>query len=221
MAIVVPSLPASSFEEIEELADSLRGTASERQIDIVDGKFVSAVSWPFTETNPKEALYKLRDLVSEFQIEIDCMVMEPEQYLDIFAELGIKRVIVHIGSTDKYDLVISHARKHGYKIGFAVTNDVPLEELEKYINDIDFVQVMGIKHVGSQGQPFDKRTLVTVSTLHDRYPELEIAVDGSVNSDTIPTLLEAGATRLAPGSAITKQKNPKKAFERLSKMVAQ
>lgn len=221
MITIVPSLPAQSFAEIQNLASAMRGCVPELQIDIVDGNFVEATSWPFTETDPLNALKNLTEINEQFDIEMDCMVEKPEQYLDMFVALGVSRVIMHMHSTKAYEDIIAHARTHGYKIGIAFTNDVPLAEVEVYISKIDFVQIMGIATVGKQGQPFDQRTLATAQTLREKYPDLEIAVDGSVNKDTIVPLLEAGVNRFAPGSAVAKQENPKKAYIQLKTLVSE
>jgi len=212
---VVPSLPAASFDEIDALCTSLKGVAPEIQIDIVDGVFVPLVSWPFMETHPIEALQKLIPYFSDFKIEMDCMVCNPEQYLDLFVELGVSRVVIHIGSTDAYDEIIQHAKTHGYKIGFALTYDTPLDVVAKHIEEIDYVQLMGIVHVGKQGQPFDERTLERAAQLRAQYPDLEIAVDGSVNTQTIPLLHDAGVNRFAPGSAIAKTEDPALSYKQL------
>lgn len=215
MITVVPSFPASSYAELKKLSEVLDGVATELQVDIVDGKFVPPISWPFTESIPKEELKKLSELPHGSHLELDCMVKNPEQYLDIFVSLDVKRVIVHMRSTDAYNDIIAHARKHNYMIGFAFTNDVPLTEVTPYIDVLDFVQIMGIKNVGKQKEPFDERTLETVHILREQYPHLEIAVDGSVNAETIPLLKEAGVTRFAPGSAVVKQTDPALAYTEL------
>jgi ribose 5-phosphate isomerase B len=216
---IAPSLPAASHEALVSFLEDLKGTAREVQIDIVDGEFVPAQSWPFTGGAVEAELEKLSVYTPQFDIEIDCMCIDPEQYLDLFAQLGVKRVVIHMGSTNDYFSCIAHAKKHGYKIGFALTNDIPLEELGKYIDALDFVQVMGIKEVGSQGQAFDERTLRTVALLRKVHPYLEIAVDGAVNEHTIPHLKEAGVTRFAPGSAIAKATDRKAAYEHLKALI--
>lgn len=218
--IVVPSLPASTFEALRSLATVLKGTAPELQVDIVDGQFVPSVSWPFTETDVEAELERLSQFTDDYLIEMDCMILAPEQFLDLFVSLGVARVIIHMGSTENYIDIITHARTHGYKIGLALTNDRPLDELGSYINDIDFVQLMGIATVGKQGQPFDERTLPRAIELRAKYPELEIAVDGSVNKKTIQRLDKAGVNRFAPGSAVAKATDPKEAYNELVKLVA-
>ena len=79
---------------------------------------------------------------------------------------------------------------------------------------------MGIATIGVQGQPFDERTLATVSELRRLYPNYTIAVDGSVNQDTIQSLQQAGANRFAPGSAITAAPDPVVAYQELKNLVA-
>jgi ribulose-phosphate 3-epimerase len=140
------------------------------------------------------------------------MVHEPLQYLDTIAMLGAHRVVVHLGSTDDYEAIIEHARAHGYSIGFAATADIPQGDLEHFIPQIDFVQLMGIVRVGQQGQPFDTRTLTRARALREQYPDLDIAVDGAVNAHTIPQLYAAGVNRFAPGSAIATATDPAAAY---------
>ena len=212
---IVPSLPAKSFEELRVLARALTGVASGMQIDIVDGVFAPHVSWPFAELDALQSLRQLQKITTDFSVEMDCMVMYPERYLETFVQLGVDRVIVHMGSTDAYAQIIEHAQEHGYRIGLAFTNDQNMEDVHPYIDSVDYVQVMGIKEVGQQGQPFDVRTLQTVRDLRSKYPELEIAVDGAVNKETIPQLYAAGVTRFAPGSAVAKAADPKTAYESL------
>ena len=216
---IVPSLPAQSYGELTMLLDALQGISDGFQIDIVDGKFVPLISWPFTEKDPIASLEQLKVYAEQYELEIDCMVMNPEQYLDTFVEVGFQRVIIHYGSTDAYDEIFAHSKKHGYKLGIAGTNDIPIEDLISSFEKVDFVQIMGIARVGEQGQPFDKRTLETVAKLRDLYPELEIAVDGSVNEETIPRLLAAGVNRFAPGSAIAKARDPVNSYKHLKDMI--
>jgi pentose-5-phosphate-3-epimerase len=70
-----------------------------------------------------------------------------------------------------------------------------------------------------QGQEFDERTLDTIAKLRKSYPRLEIAVDGAVNAATIRRLLQAGATRFAPGSAITQTADPALSYKQLRGMI--
>jgi len=61
---------------------------------------------------------------------------------------------------------------------------------------------MGIEHIGFQGEPFNEKVIEQIKNLKEKYPDLIISVDGSVNENTAPLLVEAGATRLIIGSAL-------------------
>lgn len=216
---IVPSLPAKSFDEISALLSVLEGAAPGVQIDIVDGVFAPFVSWPFSETDVQQELQKLAPYAKDLEIEIDCMCADPQKYLDVFVSLGVSRVVMHAGSTNEYEACIQHAKDHGYKIGLGLRNNTPPQLLAKYVDDIDFVQVMGIEHIGKQGEPFDTKTFETIETIRHMYPDLEIAVDGGVSAVTIPQLLEVGANRFAPGSAVTKAVDPQMAYKQLALMI--
>lgn len=218
--VIVPSLPAASFTELENLVFALQGEIDEIQVDIVDGQFVAAKSWPFSEANPTAELHKLATLNKEVSIEMDCMVRSPEQYFDIFSELGIKKVVLHFGSTPDLRAAIDRLKEKNIAVGLAFTNDIPLGNIEPFIALIDYVQLMGIKVVGQQGQPFDERTLTTVKTLRVKHPNLTIAVDGSVNEVTIVALRDAGVNRFLPGSAVAKSQDPKSSLANLNLLVA-
>ncbi len=217
---IVPSLPAKSFDELNILIQVLQGEINEIQVDIVDGQFVTAISWPFTEVSPMVELHKLNSLPKGVAIEMDCMVLNPEQYFATFFELGIKKVILHYGSTGDMKAAIDDLKEKQVEVGLAFTNDISLNELNPLIALVDYVQVMGIKTVGQQGQPFDERTINTVQEIRSSYPNLTIAVDGSVNETTIVALRDAGVNRFLPGSAVAKATDPKSALANLNLLVA-
>ncbi len=218
---VVPSYPAGSLAELERIMGALAGVALEFQVDMVDGIFVPHKSWPFTESDPYEALRGLAAWSRYFRFEFDCMVATPERYLDVLLQVPVSRLVVHIGSTSAISTIIAHARTHGYKIGLAATSEVALNALTTWVPEVDFIQLMGIASVGQQGQPFDVRTLDRVRMLRAQYPDLEIAVDGAVSADTMPSLYAAGVTRFTPGSAITKAIDPVAAYTSLRNLITQ
>lgn len=212
---ITPSLPANSWEEIDNLGQSLNGAVEYLQIDIVDGRFTPHISWPFTEPEPDVELAKLKDLSKNFSLEIDCMILAPEKYLEEIININAKRVIIHYGSSDKVRDISERARDAGLEIGLGITNDTSIDVITDHFEYLDFVQLMGIKEIGQQGQPFDERTIENTIQIKSIYPNLPIAIDGAVNSLTIPALVKAGANRLAPGSAITKAKDKLQIYREL------
>lgn len=150
---------------------------------------------------------------------MDCMVMNPEQYLDTFVSLGVSRVVIHNNSDADYEACLDHAIANDYIMGIGILPTVRLGSVARLIEAFDYVQVMGIYEVGLQGQGFAPETLDVIASIKTQWPEKEIAVDGAVNADTIPALIAAGATRLAPGSAIVRADSPAAAYESLIALV--
>jgi len=138
------------------------------------------------------------------------MVSNAKDNFDLFLKLGAKRIIFHLeaeGDLQEFkeflegiDLYI----RDNTQIGVAINTTTPIRQLADLISNIDFVQCMGIEHIGYQGEPFDERVIDQIKSLRKEYPELIIAVDGGVNFETAPRLIKAGANRLVVGSAIFK-----------------
>ena len=222
---IYPSLPAQDFEQLKNLAEAVKEHTTFFQVDLVDGVFAPAVSWPFgsdSDTSTvRESLSRLREITADFFVGADCMVQDPEQYFAVLAEANVRRVVIHYGSTDAMEEVIETARTHNFMVGLAVTNDVPPERWYPFLLQVDFLQVMGIAMVGKQGQPFDERTIDTVKAVREEFPSLVIAIDGSVNQETISGLAAAGANWFAPGSAVSRSPEPAKALADLRAVVAE
>lgn len=216
---IVPAILAESFVEIEKVIDELSAAAIEFQVDVVDGKYVPATTWPFNQDSVKTEWSKLAPLNQKTNIELDLMVREPVQYFAELKERGFNRVIAHFGAVADFKDTALSARRLNLQLGLAIMNDDSLESVRPLLDLVDWVQVMGIKEIGKQGEPFDSRTLETIRELRALDSDLIIAVDGSVNADTIPDLLAAGANRLAVGSAILKQADRVAAYHNLAQLL--
>jgi ribulose-phosphate 3-epimerase len=96
------------------------------------------------------------------------------------------------------------------ELGVALGLDTPIDAIAPFIHAVNFVQFMGIAKIGYQGQPFDERVICRIKNLRGAHSEVIISVDGGVNLETAPLLLEAGADRLVVGSAIFESGDIKK-----------
>ena len=139
---------------------------------------------------------------------LDLMVTNSVENFDIYTKLGPKRVIFHLEAVgeieDFKDFLegIDMYTRDAIEIGVAISPDINTEDVFPLLHFIDFVQVMGILHEGVQGEEFDDRCIDHIKTLKEKFPDTIISVDGSVNFDTAPALIDAGADRLVIGSAI-------------------
>lgn len=198
------------------------------QLDVMDGKFVSGMSWPYGD-GEKEfgVMVEKRAHLPEgenLDYEVDLMVKNPEEVIEDWMHLAVRRIIVHIEATEKMENIINDVAAHVtlatsesaevVALGIALNIGTPTERIEPYLDQIEFVQCMGIASIGKQGEPFDERVLKTISTLRNAHPELIISVDGGVNFNSAPLLVEAGVNRLVSGSAIWQSENIEEAVRR-------
>jgi ribulose-phosphate 3-epimerase len=215
MSAIVPAVLPKTREELEDKLARLDGLVDAIQLDIVDGRFASPPSWPYTEPDHAslpgdEAL----PLLGHFNFELDLMVADPRHVAGAWIENGITRLTIHAESATDLpalleELTVGYGHAKGFapnllSIGLAIGAATPISLIEPYLDRADYVQFMGIAVVGSQGQPFDARALQKVKTFRRKYPDIPVQVDGAVSLATAPALLDAGVTRLVIGSALWK-----------------
>ncbi len=215
MNAIIPAIIPQSFDHLSDAVASVRSFAPEVQVDIVDGHFVPFTSWPYRGSG---SVMLLRDIAESITVEVDLMIERPEMALPLYIDAGVKKVVVHLESTTEMNAILAHHRSHDYELGLSIGNDTPLGKLRSLICEVDYVQLMGIRHIGSQGQPFDDEVLTRVRALRTEFPELTISIDGSVNATTLPLLKAAGANRFVSGSAIFDASDPHAAYESLANL---
>ncbi len=205
MIEIIPSLPALSFEELATKTGLVRGLVSAFQIDVADGMFVTNRSWPMNPGDQTrfERLVKKQERLpyhDELSYEVHFMAHHPEKLLSDWVKVGIVRALFHIEARHDFEELRRISEQAGIELGAVLKLGTPVERLDRYAPYLSVIQVMGIDPIGVQGQPFDSRAVETVRALRERFPDVTIAVDGAVTAETAPGLVEAGATRLAPGS---------------------
>lgn len=218
MSAIVPAILPKSREELTDKLARLDGLVDTVQVDIVDGRFASPPSWPYSESERtplpgEEALPYL----GHFDFELDLMVEEPSRVAGDWIDNGITRLTVHAESASDLPalldrLAVRYGHAKGFapgllSIGLAVGTSTPLSLIEPYLDRADYVQFMGIAIVGKQAQPFDRRVLEKVKSFRKKHSDIPVQVDGAVNLDTAPALLDAGVTRLVIGSALWRAPN--------------
>jgi len=219
---VIPSLPALTFQELSAKIGKVAGLVETFQIDVADGMFVPNRSWPM---NPHDAAQFARMVKgdealphkNEMDFEVHFMAHNPEKLLPDWIKLGIVRAIFHIEARHDFSTLRSLAGD-AVELGVALNIGTSISRIDAYIGHISVVQLMGIAKIGVQGQPFDPRVLDMIAQVKERYGDVIIEVDGSVNVDTAPVLIEAGATRLAPGSYVLNAEDPKSAIDALTSL---
>jgi len=233
MNVIVPAILAQNRKDLTDKLSRYAGIAEEVQIDIVDGEFASPATWPYAEAGEWERLQtsgeELPQLAS-FRIEVDLMVKNP-QHVGHWIEAGATRIMLHLESTPFIANVLKDMEEHyGHAKGFAtdllalglaINIDTDLALLEPYVDRIDYVQFMGIANIGKQGQPFSQAVIPKIQAFHKKFPDMPVQVDGGVNRQTAPLLLNAGVTRLVIGSALLNAPDVRAEYDAFSELSVQ
>lgn len=196
-----------SFSDLESKLDLVARATPLVQIDIMDGKFVKTKSWPYYASD-RASLEKLLTESDglphwdKLDFEIDLMVSKPEGVIGDWITIGAKRLVIHVESTKNLKEIIQTLKERSVDIGLALNPSTPTDKILPYLEDIQFVQFMGIDTIGIQGEPFDESVFDKMREFHNAHPEIVISVDGGVDFDNAKDLVEAGAKRLVSGSAI-------------------
>ena len=125
--------------------------------------------------------------------EAHLMVKEPGQIIDKWVKRGAKRIILHSLGSRASKLI-------GTEIGLGVELDVPIEKIFPLIFQIDFIHLMSIAQIGTQGRPLDERIFDRIKMAKEKFPRLPISVDGGINTTNYQALKNSGADRLVVGS---------------------
>ncbi|MEX2341184.1 MAG: hypothetical protein WD605_02585, partial [Candidatus Paceibacterota bacterium] len=192
---IIPAIIPDSLAHLQESLARV-GFTKRVQIDVVDGEFVNHISWPY---EPAGNIADVADLISEHDVEVDLMVNDSVRAAGFWLEAGAKALVFHIEGVPNMDDVFVLREKKPFQLGISLNNDTPLEVIHSYLDKVDFVQVMGIVEIGSQGQPFDSRALERVAMLRSLYPGLILSVDGAVSEENILELKNAGADHFVVG----------------------
>ena len=211
---VVPAIIPESKEAVLSYAKDL-AFSRELQLDLVDGKFVSSVCWPYQPIGDPVSVKHLLDV---YTLEVDLMVEEPLPAAREWIKAGADMLVFHV-ETVSLEAFIAFSEQTDVSLGVSAHGDTPLEKLIEYAKHADYIQLMGIYEIGAQGLPFYEPTLDKVRELRKMFPDMMISVDGSVNKDTIVRLKEAGIDRFVCGSAIVKQPDPKAAHAALVALI--
>ncbi len=217
MTEVIPAILVDTYEELRESISRMASLVPIVQIDICDGKFTPEASWPISEFHGDRSTQAIDSILDEEEglpywdsvdFEFDLMVRDAHKDFEFYTRLGAKRLVFHIeAESDKAEFKeflegLDMYMRENVEIGIALNTTTPISEITPLILNVDFIQCMGIEHIGRQGEPFDERVLDQIKELRKLYPEIIISVDGSVNETTAPMLVEAGANRLVIGSAL-------------------
>jgi ribulose-phosphate 3-epimerase len=200
-SILAPSILSADFTRLaEELSACEAAGADWFHIDVMDGHFVPNITMgPFIVETCRR--------VTSLPLDVHLMIEKPEQHLEAFAKAGASHLTVHVETCPHLHQTLQHIKSLGCKAGVTLNPGTPLGAIEPVLHLADVVLVMSV-NPGFSGGKFVPESFARVADIRKRLDALGssawLEVDGGVNIETLPKLIESGATAFVAATAVFK-----------------
>lgn len=205
MPLIAPSILAADFANLQRDVEMLNRSAADYiHVDIMDGRFVPNISFGM----PVCAAVKRH---AEKPLDVHLMIVEPDKYLEDFCKAGADILTVHFEACPNLHRTLQYIKELGAKASVAINPHTPVAFLSEILGEVSQVLIMSV-NPGFGGQSFIENTYRKVRELvelrADAGVNFDIEVDGGVNDENAPLLVDAGVDVLVAGSFVFKSADP-------------
>ena len=200
MVKIAPSILSSDFGRLaEQVIEAEEAGADWIHVDVMDGSFVPNITIGPAVT---EAVRSATDL----PVDVHLMINNPDQHLEAFADAGADYLTVHQEACVHLHKTIDAIRDMNVRPGITLNPATSIGTIEDIVDYVDLVLVMSV-NPGFGGQSFIPSSIERIKKLRDLIGRrgltgVELEVDGGINENTAPSVVNAGSGVLVAGSAI-------------------
>ena len=196
---IAPSILSADLGRLsEEVREVEAAGADWVHVDVMDGRFVPNITLgPIVVGAVRRA--------TKLPVDVHLMIVEPERYVEAFAEAGADVISVHVEASTHLQRTLARIRALGKRAGVVLNPHTPEGAVDYVLGDADLVLVMTV-NPGFGGQSFLPSMLPKIEALRARIDRaglaVDLEVDGGVAPDTIRRAVDAGATVLVAGNTV-------------------
>ncbi|MDO4205346.1 MAG: ribulose-phosphate 3-epimerase [Streptococcus gallolyticus] len=198
---IAPSILAADYANFASELKRIEETSAEYvHIDIMDGQFVPNISFG------ADVVASMR---KHSKLVFDChlMVVNPERYVDAFAQAGADIMTIHAESTLHIHGALQKIKAAGMKAGVVINPGTPVSAIESVLSLVDQVLIMTV-NPGFGGQAFIPEMLEKVAKVaqlrDEKGYDFDIEVYGCFYNNPITACYDAGANVFVAGSYLFK-----------------
>ncbi|SFE48860.1 ribulose-phosphate 3-epimerase [Peptostreptococcus sp. D1] len=196
---LAPSVLSADFANLLSSCKKVENAGCEYlHLDVMDGHFVPNITFgaPIIKSLRKDI---------EMVFDAHLMITDPDKFIPDLVDAGCDIITVHQEACTHLHRTIQNIKAYNVKAGVVLNPATPIETIKHILPDVDMVLLMSV-NPGFGGQKFIPEVLEKIKALKrmidERGLDIEIEVDGGVNSQNIKALVDAGADVLVAGSAI-------------------
>jgi len=196
---IAPSILSADFARLgAQVAEADAGGGDYIHLDVMDGHFVPNITiGPLVVKAVRQATRR--------PLDVHLMIEKPERYLPDFAAAGADILTVHVETCPHLHRSVQQIKGLGCLAGVALNPATPLVSLEEILSYVDLVLVMTV-NPGFGGQSMIESMIAKIRRLRSMLDGIDspadLEVDGGIDPETTPLVVEAGARVLVAGSAI-------------------
>jgi ribulose-phosphate 3-epimerase len=196
---IAPSILSADLGRLgEEIRDAEAAGADWIHVDVMDGRFV-----PNITLGPVVVAAARRSTM--LPLDVHLMIVEPERYIEAFAEAGADVISVHAEASVHLQRTLSRIRALGKRAGVVLNPHTPETVIEYVLGDLDLVLLMTV-NPGFGGQSFIASVLPKIEAVRQMIDRaglsIDLEVDGGIAVDTAKRVVDAGARVLVAGNAV-------------------